>query len=134
VPIVDAGMRQLATDGFMHDRARMIMASVLTRDLQIDWRHEYRHFLALLADGDVANNSGNWQWVAGTGHNTRPNRVLNGQRQARRFDPAGDYVRRYIPELAGLTAAQIHAPWTLDAGSRRRLGYPNPIIELGPAA
>ncbi len=132
VPIVDAGMRQLAAEGFMHNRARMITASFLTRDLRIDWRHGYRHFSALLADGDVASNAGNWQWVAGTGNNTRPNRVMNAQRQARRFDPAGDYVRRYVPELAGLTAAQVHAPWQLDPGLRRQLGYPDPIIEPGP--
>jgi len=134
VPIVDAGMRQLAAEGFMHNRARMITASFLTRDLQIDWRHGYRHFLALLADGDVASNAGNWQWVAGTGHNTRPNRVLSPQRQARRFDPAGDYVRRYVQELAGLDAASARAPWQLDPALRRRLGYPDPIIEPGPPA
>ena len=129
VPIVDAGMRQLAAEGFMHNRARMITASFLTRDLRIDWRHGYRHFAALLADGDVANNAGNWQWVAGTGHNTRPNRVLNPQRQARRFDPTGDYVRRYLPELAGLDTAIAHAPWQLPRRERRRFGYPDPIIE-----
>ncbi|MGD0374811.1 MAG: deoxyribodipyrimidine photo-lyase [Streptosporangiaceae bacterium] len=134
VPIVDAGMRQLAAEGFMHNRARMITASFLTRDLRIDWRHGYRHFFALLADGDVASNAGNWQWVAGTGNNTRRGRVLNMQRQARRFDPAGDYVRRYVPELAGLDAAQAHAPWQLGPGVCRRLGYPAPIIEPGPAA
>ncbi len=129
VPIVDAGMRQLAAEGFMHNRARMITASFLTRDLRIDWRHGYRHFAALLADGDVANNAGNWQWVAGTGLNNRPNRVMNPQRQARRFDPSGDYVRRYLPELAGLDAAAAHAPWRLPGGQRRRLGYPDPIID-----
>jgi deoxyribodipyrimidine photo-lyase len=133
VPIVDAGMRQLAAEGFMHNRARMITASFLTRDLRIDWRHGYRHFAALLADGDVANNAGNWQWVAGTGHNTRPNRVMNPQRQARRFDPSGDYVRRYLPELAALDPAAAHAPWRLPASQRRRLGYPDPIVDPDPA-
>jgi deoxyribodipyrimidine photo-lyase len=130
IPIVDAGLRQLAAEGFMHNRARMITASFLTRNLGIDWRHGYRHFFALLADGDVANNAGNWQWVAGTGNNTRPNRVMNPLRQAERFDQAGDYVRRYVPELAGLPAAGIHTPWRLDAAARRRLGYPAPIVEL----
>jgi deoxyribodipyrimidine photo-lyase len=130
VPVVDAGMRQLAAEGFMHNRARMIVASFLTRDLRIDWRHGYRHFYAWLADGDVANNAGNWQWVAGTGNNTRPGRVMNVQRQAYRFDRAGDYVRRYVPELAGLDAAQIRAPWQLEAGQRRRLNYPAPIIDF----
>jgi deoxyribodipyrimidine photolyase len=110
-------------------RARMIVASFLTRDLRIDWRHGYRHFLALLADGDVASNAGNWQWVAGTGHNPRPDRVMNVHRQAYRFDRSGDYVRRYVPELAGLDAAQIRAPWQLEASQRRRLNYPAPIID-----
>ena len=110
VPIVDAGMRQLAAEGFMHNRARMITASFLTRNLNINWRHGYRHFGQLLADGDVANNAGNWQWVAGTGNNTRPNRVMNPLRQAQRFDPAGDYVRRYVPELAAQSRKDIHTP------------------------
>ena len=130
IPIVDAGMRQLAAEGFMHNRARMITASFLTRNLGIDWRLGYRHFGALLADGDVACNAGNWQWVAGTGNNTRPNRVLNPLRQARRFDRAGEYVRRYVPELAGLDAARLQTPWQLDPAHRRQLGYPAPIVEL----
>jgi deoxyribodipyrimidine photo-lyase len=130
IPVVDAGMRQLAAEGFMHNRARMITASFLTRNLNISWQNGYRHFGRLLADGDVANNAGNWQWVAGTGHNTRPNRVMNPLRQAQRFDPAGDYVRRYVPELAGLPGAQVHTPWRLDSSTRRQLGYPGPLIEL----
>jgi deoxyribodipyrimidine photo-lyase len=128
IPIVDAGLRQLAAEGFMHNRARMITASFLTRTLGIDWREGYRHFGALLADGDVASNAGNWQWMAGTGNNTRPNRVMNPVRQARRFDPSGDYVRRYVPELAGLDPPYLHAPWTLDGG--HRTGYPAPLTEL----
>jgi deoxyribodipyrimidine photo-lyase len=130
IPIVDAGMRQLAAEGFMHNRARMITASFLTRNLGIDWRHGYAHFDALLADGDVANNAGNWQWVAGTGHNTRPNRVMNPLRQAHRFDRAGQYVRRYVPELSGLDPARIHTPWKLPPAQRVRLGYPSPLVEL----
>jgi len=130
IPIVDAGMRQLAAEGFMHNRARMITASFLTRNLGIDWRHGYRHFGALLADGDVACNAGNWQWVAGTGNNTRPNRVMNPLRQAQRFDQAGAYVRRYLPELAGLDPARIQAPWQLDDAERKQLDYPDPIVEL----
>jgi deoxyribodipyrimidine photo-lyase len=123
-------MRQLAAEGFMHNRARMITASFLTRTLGIDWRHGYRHFAALLADGDVANNAGNWQWVAGTGNNTRPNRVLNSLRQARRFDRDGDYVRRYVPELSGLTRQYVHTPWKLPADDRAGLDYPHPLADL----
>ncbi len=130
IPIVDAGMRQLAAEGFMHNRARMITASFLTRNLGIDWRLGYRHFGDLLADGDVACNAGNWQWVAGTGNNTRPNRVMNPLRQAQRFDKAGEYVRRYVPELASLDPGYIQTPWRLNDGHRRQLGYPDPIVEL----
>ena len=127
IPIVDAGMRQLAAEGFMHNRARMITASFLTRDLGIHWRHGYAHFFGLLADGDVACNAGNWQWVAGTGNSTRPGRVLNPLRQAQRFDPRGEYVRRYLPELAGLDGAAAHTPWTLPPAVRRQFSYPDPI-------
>jgi deoxyribodipyrimidine photo-lyase len=130
IPIVDAGMRQLAAEGFMHNRARMITASFLTRTLGIDWRHGYRHFRDLLADGDVACNAGNWQWVAGTGNNPRPGRVLNPLRQATRFDHKGDYVRRYLPELASLASPYIHTPWKLPPAHRRQLRYPDPLIEL----
>jgi deoxyribodipyrimidine photo-lyase len=130
IPIVDAGMRQLAAEGFMHNRARMITASFLTRNLGIDWRHGYAHFDGLLADGDVASNAGNWQWVAGTGNNTRPNRVMNPLRQAQRFDRAGAYVRRYVPELADLDPAHVHVPWRLPAARLARLGYPAPIVQL----
>ena len=130
IPIVDAGMRQLAAEGFMHNRARMITASFLTRTLGIDWRHGYRHFRELLADGDVACNAGNWQWVAGTGNNPRPGRVMNPLRQATRFDHDGDYVRRYVPELASLGAPYIHTPWKLPGAHRRQLTYPGPLIDM----
>lgn len=130
IPIVDAGMRQLAAEGFMHNRARMITASFLTRNLGIDWRDGYRHFGALLADGDVPCNAGNWQWVAGTGNNTRPNRVMNPLRQAQRFDKSGEYVRRYVPELSALDPADIQTPWKLPPAQRRQLAYPNPLVEL----
>lgn len=131
IPVVDAGMRQLAAEGFMHNRARMITASFLTRNLGIDWRHGYRHFRELLADGDVACNAGNWQWIAGTGNNPRPGRVLNPLRQAARFDPRGDYVRRYVPELESLSAPYVHAPWKLSPRDRRQLQYPDPPAEVG---
>jgi deoxyribodipyrimidine photo-lyase len=128
VPIVDAGMRQLLQEGWMHNRARMITASFLCKQLHIDWRLGARHFMDLLADGDIASNYGNWQWAAGTGNDTRPGRVLSPLRQATRFDPDGDYVGRYVPELAGLDPAAIRRPWTLPAARRR--GYPAPIIEI----
>jgi deoxyribodipyrimidine photo-lyase len=129
VPIVDAGLRQLLRDGWMHNRARMITASFLCGRLGLDWRPGAGHFMHWLTDGDIACNYGNWQWVAGTGTDTRPRRVLSPLRQARRFDPRGDYVRRYVPELVGLDGAAVHEPWRLPGGQRRRLGYPAPIID-----
>jgi deoxyribodipyrimidine photo-lyase len=127
IPIVDAGLRQLAAEGYMHNRARLITAHFLTRTLKINWRHGYQHFFALLADGDVASNAGNWQWAVGTGNNPRPSRTMNMLRQGRRFDPSGAYIRRYIPELAGLNVPDIHAPWRLPPARRRQLRYPEPI-------
>jgi deoxyribodipyrimidine photo-lyase len=132
-PIVDAGMRQLAAEGWMHNRARLITASFLVKDLYLDWRCGARHFFDLLLDGDVANNNGNWQWVAGTGNDTRPNRVFNPLRQAERFDPHGDYVRRYVPELAGVDGARVHRPWELPDDEREKLDYPPPIVDHAEA-
>jgi deoxyribodipyrimidine photo-lyase len=126
-PIVDAAMRQLMRDGWMPNRARLIVGSFLTRTLRLDWRLGADVFFELLVDGDVANNVGNWQWVAGTGANTRPNRVLDPVRQAKRFDPDGDYVRRYVPELAALEGPSIHEPWNAPSGRIR--GYPEPIVD-----
>lgn len=125
-PIVDAGMRQLLREGYMHNRARLITASFLVRDLRVDWRAGARHFFDWLVDGDVANNVGNWQWVAGTGANPRPGRAFNPLRQARRFDPEGTYVRRYVAELAAIEGRAVHEPWKL---SRNDTGYPAPIVE-----
>ena len=125
-PIVDAGMRQLAAEGYMHNRARLLVASFLAKQLNIHWTEGERHFFNLLVDGDIANNAGNWQWVAGTGNDTRPNRQFNLLRQAQRFDPGGDYVRRYVPELASVEGGKVHAPWKLD---RQPPGYPAPLIE-----
>ncbi|MFJ7243084.1 cryptochrome/photolyase family protein [Kitasatospora sp. NPDC098652] len=121
-PIVDAGMRQLAEEGWMHNRARLLTASFLAKSLYLDWRIGAAHFLSLLVDGDVANNQLNWQWVAGTGTDTRPNRVLNPLRQADRHDPDGAYVRRWVPELAHLPGPAVHRPWLLAPE------YPDPII------
>ncbi len=97
-PLVDAGMRQLLREGFMHNRARLVTGSFLTKHLGIDWRRGAAHFFEHLVDGDLANNTANWQWVAGTGTDSRPNRRLSPQRQAERFDPEGVYVRRYVAE------------------------------------
>jgi len=133
-PIVDAGMRQLAREGFMHNRARLIAASFLVKDLGVDWRRGAAHFLDLLVDGDIANNSGNWQWVAGTGNDTRPNRIFNPIAQAKRFDPDGIYVRRYVPELARIGDGRVHEPWLLDPKTRRTLHYPKPIVDHVRAA
>ncbi|MER6362806.1 deoxyribodipyrimidine photo-lyase [Kitasatospora sp. NPDC001527] len=121
-PVVDAGMRQLAHEGWMHNRARLLTASFLAKNLYLDWRIGAAHFLSLLVDGDVANNQLNWQWVAGTGTDTRPNRILNPLRQADRYDPTGDYVRRWVPELAHLPGPSVHRPWLFTDG------YPAPII------
>jgi deoxyribodipyrimidine photo-lyase len=133
-PIVDAGLRQLAREGFMHNRARLITASFLTKHLYVDWRLGAAHFFDLLVDGDVANNVGNWQWVAGTGADTRPNRIFNPLRQAERHDPDGEYVRRYVPELAGVAGPAVHRPWELAEDLRRGLDYPDRIVDLQEAA
>jgi deoxyribodipyrimidine photo-lyase len=124
-PIVDAGMRQLLREGYMHNRARLITASFLVHDLRVDWRAGARHFFDWLVDGDVANNVGNWQWVAGTGANPRPGRAFNPLRQARRFDPHGNYVRRYVAELAAIAGGAVHEPWRL----RENVSYPRPIVD-----
>ena len=123
VPIVDAGMRQLRAEGWMHNRARLITAAFLTKHLGIDWRHGVQWFFRWLLDGDVPNNSGNWQWVAGTGNDTRPYRRFNPIRQAQRFDPDGVYVRRYVPELKAVEGGAVHMPWKLP----QKLDYPGPL-------
>ena len=139
-PIVDAAMRELAATGWMHNRLRLVTASFLVKDLLVDWRIGERHFRRLLIDGGVAQNAGNWQWVAGTGPDAAPYfRVLNPLTQARRFDPEGEYVRRWVPELAGLRGGSIHAPSELGpldlAGAGVVLGdtYPAPIVEHAAA-
>lgn len=131
-PLIDAAMRQLAEEGFMHNRARMTVASFLCKDLYVDWRAGAWHFWDLLTDGEIANNAGNWQWIAGTGNDTRPNRVLNPVRQAERFDPGGEYVRRYLPELESLQGKAIFRPWL--AEGFERLDYPDPLVDHEEAA
>jgi deoxyribodipyrimidine photo-lyase len=127
-PIVDAGQRQLLATGWMHNRVRMISASFLTKDLHIWWPHGARHFLDRLVDGDVASNAHGWQWVAGTGTDAAPYfRVFNPTTQAERFDPAGDYVREWVPELAHLPGASVHRPW--EAADGYAQGYPVRIVD-----
>lgn len=133
IPIVDAAMRQLLREGWMHNRGRLIVGSFLTKHLYHDWRAGAAHFLDHLVDGDIANNQLNWQWVAGTGTDSRPNRVLSPLRQAERFDPAGDYVRRYVEELRAIEGAAVHRPWDLPAEHRKSLDYPSPLVDLDEA-
>ncbi len=125
-PVVDAGMRQLVREGFMHNRARMVVASFLTKDLYQDWRKGAAHFLDWLVDGDLANNNLNWQWNAGTGTDTNPHRIFNPTRQGNRFDAQGDYVRRYVEELSEVEGGLAQDP---DPETRARVGYPLPIVD-----
>ncbi|MEU6116658.1 deoxyribodipyrimidine photo-lyase [Streptomyces sp. NPDC047117] len=129
-PVVDAAMRQLAHEGWMHNRGRLLTASFLAKTLYVDWRAGARHFLRLLVDGDVANNQLNWQWVAGTGTDSRPNRVFNPVTQGKRYDPDGAYVRRWVPELAGIEGRAVHEPWKLPARERAQYDYPDPLLDL----
>jgi deoxyribodipyrimidine photo-lyase len=126
-PVVDAGMRQLVACGWMHNRARMVVASFLTKDLHIDWREGERFFMEHLIDGDVGSNNGGWQWVAGTGTDPQDyTRVFNPSLQQERFDPDGAYVRRWVPELAGVPDRFLARPWELDEPPAR---YPAPIVD-----
>lgn len=135
-PIVDAGMRQLWATGWMHNRVRMIVASFLIKDLLIDWREGERWFWDCLVDADAASNAQNWQWVAGSGADASPFfRIFNPVSQGEKFDPGGDYVRRWVPELAALPADWIHQPWKAPpmvlAAAGVVLGetYPAPIVD-----
>ncbi len=110
----------------MHNRARLVTASFLVKDLGVDWREGARHFYGLLLDGDVAQNAGNWQWVAGTGTDSRPNRIFNPVTQSRKLDPDGHYIRRYIPEL--MDVPDVHEPGLLAPD------YPAPIVDHAEAA
>jgi deoxyribodipyrimidine photo-lyase len=137
-PVVDAGMRELWGTGWMHNRVRMIVASFLTKHLLIDWREGEAWFWDTLIDADLANNAANWQWVAGSGADAAPFfRIFNPVLQGERFDPDGDYVRRWVPELARLPAPDIHRPWTSsrlnEAGVTLGETYPKPIVEHAAA-
>jgi deoxyribodipyrimidine photo-lyase len=138
-PVVDAGMRQLVAEGWMHNRARMVTASFLTKHLYIDWRHGARFFMHHLADGDLANNYAQWQWTAGTGTDSRPNRMFNPVIQGERYDPDGTYVRRWVPELAHVSGKAVHQPREEDGSRAPALfsaeerpqpdAYPRPIVD-----
>lgn len=135
-PIVDAGMRELWQTGFMHNRVRMICASFLTKHLLVPWQWGAKWFWDTLVDADLANNSGGWQWVAGCGADASPwFRIFNPVLQGKKFDPDGDYVRRWVPELAALPAKHIHDPWEMPpmllAAEGVELGsdYPHPIVD-----
>jgi len=131
-PIVDAAMRQLLSEGWIHNRLRMITASFLVKDLLIDWRLGERHFRHHLLDGDVAQNVGNWQWVAGVGADAAPYfRVFNPILQSRKLDPSGDYIRKHIPELDQLGPAEIHEPWKNPEITPQR--YPAPLVDHAAA-
>jgi deoxyribodipyrimidine photo-lyase len=127
-PIIDAGMRQLATTGWMHNRVRMIVASFLTKHLLIDWHEGERIFNDRLIDGDQASNNGGWQWATGCGVDAAPYfRVFNPVTQGEKFDPNAEYIKRFVPELEHLEPKLAHQPWT---ASRQPTGYPRPIVDL----
>jgi deoxyribodipyrimidine photo-lyase len=134
-PLVDAGMRQLLAEGWMHNRVRLVTASFLVKDLLVDWRLGERHFRRLLVDADPAQNVGNWQWVASTGFDAAPYfRIMNPISQSARHDPDGSYIRRWVPELAPVPNAAIHAPWehrevVAAAGVVLGEDYPLPLLE-----
>jgi deoxyribodipyrimidine photo-lyase len=140
-PLVDAGMRQLRLEGWMHNRARLVVGSFLTKDLGIDWRWGERWFMRLLVDGDEANNNGNWQWIASVGTDPAPvfRRIFNPARQMETHDPNGRYVRRYVPELANVPDVYLRAPWTMPEEVQRAAGcvigehYPHPIVDHAQA-
>ncbi len=136
-PLVDAAMRQLARTGWMHNRARLVVGSFLTKDLHLDWRHGEAHFEALLLDGEPAQNNGNWQWVTSVGVDPAPyfRRIFNPILQQRKFDPDGVYVRRWVPELCDVPAARLAEPWTMSDDEQDAAGcvigrdYPAPIVD-----
>ncbi len=126
-PYVDAGMRQLLAEGWMHNRLRMLVASFLVKDLHLEWTLGARHFMDHLIDGDLANNQHGWQWAAGCGTDAAPYfRVFNPVTQGEKFDPQGDYVRRWVPELRDVPGKAVHRPWDLP---QPPAGYPHPLVD-----
>ena len=139
-PLVDAAMAQINQTGWMHNRLRMVTASFLTKDLGIDWRRGEAYFALHLIDYELASNNGGWQWAASTGCDAQPwFRIFNPVTQSRRFDPQGKFIRRYLPQLAGLDDEQIHAPWQVGpieleaAGVELGRDYPRPIVDHAEA-
>jgi deoxyribodipyrimidine photo-lyase len=135
-PLVDAAMRQLNHSGWMHNRLRMVVASFLSKDLGIDWRQGERYFAERLNDFDLAANNGGWQWAASTGCDAQPwFRIFNPVTQSEKFDPEGAFIRRYVPELAGVPVRFIHAPWRMGRSEQEASGvligrdYPAPIVD-----
>ena len=135
-PLVDAAMRQLSRTGYMHNRLRMVAASFLVKDLGIDWRRGERYFALHLNDYDLAANNGGWQWAASTGCDAQPYfRIFNPVTQSRKFDPAGAFIRKYVPELTGCDDGAIHAPWLMSAEEQKQAGvvigrdYPAPVVD-----
>ncbi|SDR85977.1 deoxyribodipyrimidine photo-lyase type I [Friedmanniella luteola] len=127
-PLVDAGMRQMIAEGWMHNRLRLVTGSFLVKDLHLPWWHGADVYMRHLRDGDVAQNQLNWQWVAGCGNDPAMYvRIFNPVTQSEKFDPDGRYIRRYVPELAGVPLAHLHTPWTNPDGLPR--GYPHPIVD-----
>ena len=127
-PFVDAGMRQLKQEGWMHNRVRMVVASFLVKDLHLEWTKGADYFFQQLLDGDLASNSHGWQWTAGCGTDASPYyRVFNPIGQGEKFDPEGEYIRKYVPELAHLDGKDIHQPWSVQGGLAN--GYPAPIVD-----
>jgi deoxyribodipyrimidine photo-lyase len=134
---VDAGMRQLRREGWMHNRARLVVGSFLTKDLGLDWRRGERWFMRHLIDGDEASNNGNWQWIASVGVDPQAafRRIYNPARQQARFDPNGAYVRRYVPELRAVPDEYLAEPWTMPPESQQKArcvigeDYPAPIVD-----
>ncbi len=139
-PIVDAGMRQLWETGWMHNRVRMIVASFLIKDLMVHWKEGEKWFWDTLVDADLASNTSNWQWVAGSGADAAPYfRIFNPITQGEKFDPNGDYIRKWVPELKNMPDKYLNRPWEADADTLEKAGvtlgknYPKPIVDHSAA-